>query len=122
MSKQVLIVDDSGSFRMVVKVALERAGYQTCDAAHALEAQALLDGRRIDLVICDVNMPGMSGVEFVRLLRDSAYKHTPVMMLTTDSQQKHRDEATALGVRAWITKPFQPSQLIDAVSKLCPLG
>jgi two-component system chemotaxis response regulator CheY len=122
MSKQVLIIEDSGSFRTVVKVALERAGYDTIEAANAEEACAVLDGRAIHVVVCDVNMPGMNGLDFVRHLRTTDYKFTPVVMLTTDSQSDHKAEAATMGVRVWITKPFQPSYLIEAISKLCPLS
>lgn len=120
MSKNVLIIEDSGSFRMVVKVALERAGYEIMEAANAEEACALLDGRSIHVVVCDLNMPGMNGIEFVRHLRTTSYKFTPVVMLTTDSQVERKAEAADMGVRVWITKPFQPTYLIEAISKLCP--
>lgn len=120
MSKQVLIIEDSGSFRMVVKVALERAGYEIIEAGTAEEACSLLDGRTINVIVCDVNMPGMNGIEFVRHLRTTSYKFTPVLMLTADSQVDHKAEAADVGVRVWITKPFQPTYLIDALSKLCP--
>lgn len=121
MSKTVLIIEDSGSFRMVVKVALQRSGYDTIDAASADEACELLDGRPIHVIVCDLNMPGMSGLDFVRHVRSTDYKFTPVVMLTTDSQVERKAEAADLGVRAWITKPFQPTYLIEAISKLCPL-
>lgn len=120
MSKHVLIIEDSGSFRMVVKVALERAGYEIIDAASADEACTLLDGRTINVIVCDVNMPGMNGLDFVRHLRTTNYKFTPVVMLTSDSQIDRKAEAADMGVRVWITKPFQPTYLIDAISKLCP--
>lgn len=121
MSKTVLIIEDSGSFRMVVKVALERAGYETLDAASAEEACSMLDGRPIHVIVCDLNMPGMNGLAFVRHVRTSSYKFTPVVMLTADSQVDHKAEAADMGVRVWITKPFQPTYLIEAISKLCPL-
>ena len=120
MNKQVLIIEDSGSFRMVVKVALERSGYDIIEAADAEEACTLLDGRAINVIVCDLNMPGMNGIEFVRHLRTTSYKFTPVVMLTTDSQIERKAEAADMGVRVWITKPFQPTYLIEAISKLCP--
>ncbi len=121
MSKTVLVVDDSGSFRMVVKVGLERAGYQVVDAADGQAALLRLDGVPIDLVICDLNMPDMDGLTFVRHLRESCYSSTPVIMLTSVTQQDKRIEGHSLGVRAWITKPFLPSQLTEAVRAVCPL-
>ncbi len=120
MSKQVLIIEDSGSFRIVVKVALERSGYQVIEAADAEQACTLLDGRQIHLVVCDLNMPGMDGLAFVRYLRTTNYKFTPVIMLTTDSQADKKAEAADIGVKVWITKPFQPSYLIETINKICP--
>ncbi|MDE2594332.1 MAG: response regulator [Burkholderiales bacterium] len=121
MSKTILIVDDSGSFRMVIKVGLERAGYQVIEAVNGRLACELLDGRAIDLIVSDLNMPDMDGLAFVHHLRNSPYQHTPVVMLTTVSQIEKQAEAQALGLSAWISKPFQPSQLIDTVRQLCPL-
>jgi len=120
MSKHILIVEDSGSFRTVVKVALQRAGYEIIEAANAQEAITLLDGRQIHVIVCDVNMPGMDGLAFVRHLRGTDYKFTPVVMLTTDCQPERKAEAAEMGVRVWITKPFLPTYLIDTIAKICP--
>ena len=119
MSKTILVVDDSGSFRQVVKMALQKASYDVVEAIDGMDACAKLDGRKIHLIVCDVNMPRMNGLEFVRHIKTTAYKFTPVIMLTTESQEAKKAEGRAAGVRAWVTKPFQPSQLVDAVSKLC---
>jgi two-component system, chemotaxis family, chemotaxis protein CheY len=120
MSKTVMIVDDSGSFRTVVKLALQKAGYETVEAADGKDAVSKLDGRKLNLIVCDVNMPNMDGLSFVRHLKTTgSYKFTPVIMLTTESQEAKKAEGKAAGARAWITKPFQPSQLVDAVNKLC---
>ncbi len=120
MNKTVMIVDDSGSFRTVVRLALERAGYATVEAVDGKDAVGKLDGRKLNLIVCDVNMPNMDGLSFVRHLRTTgSYKFTPVIMLTTESQDTKKAEGKAAGARAWITKPFQPAQLVDAVNKLC---
>jgi len=119
MSKTILIVDDSGSFRQVVKMALQKASYEVVEAADGMDACAKLDGRKLHLIVCDVNMPRMDGLSFVRHLKTTSYKFTPVIMLTTESQEAKKAEGRAAGVRAWVTKPFQPSQLVDAVAKLC---
>lgn len=119
MSKTILIVDDSASFRTLVKLALQKAGYTVIEAVDGKDAIAKL-GNKINLVVCDVNMPNMDGLTFVRHLKaQAAHKFVPVIMLTTESQEAKKAEGRAAGVRAWITKPFQPSQLVDAVSKLC---
>ncbi|HET8870786.1 MAG TPA: response regulator, partial [Aquabacterium sp.] len=93
MSKTVLVVDDSGSFRMVVKVALERAGYQVIDASSGQQAASMLDGREIHLIVCDLNMPDMDGLAFVRHLRSTRYQLTPVLMITTVPQTEKESEA-----------------------------
>jgi two-component system chemotaxis response regulator CheY len=120
MSKTVMIVDDSGSFRTVVKLALQKAGYETVEAVDGKDAVAKLDGRKLNLIVCDVNMPNMDGLSFLKHLKTTgSYKFTPVIMLTTESQESKKNEGRAAGARAWITKPFQPSQLVEAVNKLC---
>ena len=120
MSKTILIVDDSASLRKVVSIALTRAGYEVIEAGDGMEALTKLDGRKINLVVSDVNMPRMDGITFVTQMKANArYKFTPVIMLTTESQEAKKAEGRAAGARAWITKPFQPSQLVEAVNKLC---
>jgi two-component system chemotaxis response regulator CheY len=119
-TKTVMIVDDSGSFRTVVKLALQKAGYGVVEAGDGKDASAKLDGRKLNLIVCDVNMPNMDGISFLKHLRTTgSYKFTPVIMLTTESQEAKKAEGKAAGARAWITKPFQPSVLIDAVNRLC---
>jgi two-component system chemotaxis response regulator CheY len=84
------------------------------------DAVSKLTGDKINLIVCDVNMPNMDGLSFLRHLKTTAtYKFTPVIMLTTESQESKKAEGKAAGARAWITKPFQPSTLVDAVNKLC---
>lgn len=120
MSKTVMIVDDSGSFRTVVKLALTKAGYGVVEAVDGKDAVGKLNGQKLNLIVCDVNMPNMDGLTFLRHLKTTgAYKFTPVIMLTTESQESKKAEGKAAGARAWITKPFQPSTLVDAVNKLC---
>lgn len=120
MSKTVMIVDDSGSFRTVVKLALQKAGYGVVEAVDGKDAVAKLNGQKLNLIVCDVNMPNMNGLSFLRHLKGTgAYKFTPVILLTTESQESKKAEGRAAGARAWITKPFQPSALVDAVNKLC---
>ena len=120
MSKSVMVVDDSGSFRTVVKLALQKAGYEVVEAVDGQDANNKLDGRKLSLIVCDVNMPNMDGLTFLKHVKANAnYKFTPVIMLTTESQEAKKAEGRAAGARAWITKPFQPSQLVDAVNRLC---
>ena len=108
------------SLRTVVKMALSRACYEVLEAADGLEGLARLDeGTRVNLVVSDVNMPRMDGIAFLKQVKQHPrYKFTPVIMLTTESSQDRIAEGRAAGAKAWVVKPFQPPQLLDAVAKL----
>jgi two-component system, chemotaxis family, chemotaxis protein CheY len=119
MAKTVMIVDDSASLRQVVNIALKGAGYDVLEGCDGKDALSKLTGQKVHLVISDVNMPNMDGITFVRELKKlPAYKFTPVIMLTTESQESKKAEGQAAGAKAWVVKPFQPPQMLDAVSKL----
>jgi len=119
MPKTILVVDDSASVRQVVSIALHGAGYDVITGADGQDALRKLDGRRIHLIISDVNMPNMDGITFVSEAKKlPAYKFTPIIMLTTESQEEKKRLAQAAGAKAWVTKPFQPPQMLAAVSKL----
>lgn len=120
MSKTVLIVDASGSFRAVVKLVLRLAGYGVVEAVDGRDAVSKLTGQPLNLIVCDLNMPHMDGLSLLRHLQGGGpYKNLPVILLTTESQASKKAEGRAAGARAWITKPFQPSALVAAVHKLC---
>ncbi|MFG6447859.1 response regulator [Roseateles sp. BYS180W] len=120
MSKSILVVDDSGSFRTVVKLALQKAGFSVVEAGDGREALTKLETNKVNLIVCDVNMPNMDGLTFLRHIKGMpAHKFTPVIMLTTESQEAKKEEGRQAGCKAWITKPFLPSQLVDAVNRLC---
>jgi len=119
MSKTILVVDDSTSFRQVVGMALRGAGYDVVEACDGKDALGKLNGAKYHLIVSDVNMPVMDGISFVKEAKQlPAYKFTPIIMLTTVSGEDKKSEGKAAGVRAWIVKPFQPPVLLDAVSKL----
>jgi len=119
MAKTILIVDDSASVRQVVTIALKGAGYDVIAGVDGKDALSKLTGQRVHLIISDVNMPVMDGITFVTEVKKlPAYKFTPVIMLTTESQEDKKKAAQAAGAKAWVTKPFQPPQMLAAVSKL----
>src|SRR5512135_3383732 len=119
MAKTILIVDDSASLRQVVSIALKGAGYDVIEACDGKDALTKLNGQKIHLIISDVNMPNMDGISLVKEVKQlPAYKFTPVIMLTTESQEGKKQEGQAAGAKAWVVKPFQPQQMLAAVSKL----
>jgi two-component system chemotaxis response regulator CheY len=119
MAKTIMIVDDSASLRQVVSIALKGAGYDTLEASDGKDALSKLTGQKIHLIISDVNMPNMDGLTFVRQAKQlPAYKFTPVIMLTTEAGETKKQEGQAAGAKAWVIKPFQPAQMLAAVSKL----
>jgi two-component system chemotaxis response regulator CheY len=119
MGKTILIVDDSASVRQVVSIALKGAGYDVITGVDGKDALAQLNGQRVHLIISDVNMPNMDGITFVSEAKKlPAYKFTPIIMLTTESQEDKKRQAQAAGAKAWVTKPFQPEQMLSAVAKL----
>lgn len=119
MSKTILIVDDSPSLRQVVNIALTGAGYDVIEACDGKDAINKLDGKKINLIISDVNMPVMDGISMVKEIKKmDNYKFTPVIMLTTESEDNKKNQGKEAGVKAWVVKPFKPDQMLNAVSKL----
>jgi len=120
MAKTIMIVDDAPSVRQVVGMALRGAGYEVVEASNGKDAGEKLDGRKFDLVICDLNMPVLDGIGFLQIIKAKPnYKFTPVIMLTTETGADKKNEARSAGAKAWLTKPFQPSTMLDAVAKFC---
>ena len=122
MAKTIFVVDDSASLRRVVTLSLTAAGYEVIEAGDGVEGLkklAELGGKKIHLIISDVNMPRMDGIEFVtQLKQQAAFKFTPVIMLTTEGDDEVKMAGKAAGAKAWIIKPFNPDQMLNAVSKL----
>jgi two-component system chemotaxis response regulator CheY len=119
MAKTILVVDDSASIRQVVGIALRSAGYDVIEGVDGKDALGKLNGQKIHLIISDVNMPNMDGITFVKEAKKiPEYKFTPIIMLTTESQESKKQEGQAAGAKAWVVKPFQPAQMLAAVSKL----
>ena len=122
MSKTVMIIDDSASIRQVVGLTLRDAGYEVIEAIDGQDALGKLTGDKIHLIICDVNMPNMDGISFVKAVKSNPsyanYKFTPIIMLTTESEEAKKLEGQAAGAKAWIVKPFLPETLLVAVQRL----
>lgn len=119
MSKTILIVDDSASVRQVVSMTLKASGHQVLEASDGLEGLKLLNEKKVNLIISDVNMPNMDGITFVKEVKaNPGHQFTPVLMLTTESDPALKESGKAIGVKAWLLKPFRPNVLLSAISKL----
>ena len=116
---RILAVDDSPSMRQMVSIALAGAGYEVEQASDGVEALAIAQKSRFDLVITDVNMPQMDGLTLVRNLRGlPSYKHTPLLVLTTENTPERKMEGREAGATGWLVKPFNPERLLATVSKV----
>lgn len=119
MSKRILTVEDSTSLREMISFTLNGAGYEVAEAEDGQAALDRLKGFRADLVITDLNMPNMNGIELTRTLRaDPAYRFVPIIFLTTESQLQKKQAAKEVGATGWIVKPFKPDQLLQVVRKV----
>ena len=120
--KTIMIIDDSASIRQVVSLTLKGVGYEVIEAIDGKDALDKIIGKKINLIICDVNMPNVDGLTFVKTLKGETkyndYKFTPIVMLTTVSEENKKIEGQVAGARAWIVKPFLPEKLLMAVEKL----
>lgn len=117
--KKVLIVDDSETLRAILIFVLEEAGFEVFEGIDGIDAIKYLDGRHIDLIITDLNMPRMDGIGFIKHVRSiEIYSQTPILFLTTDTQQSKKDEARNAGATGWIVKPFDQSKLISAITRV----
>tara|TARA_R110000868_G_scaffold7201_1_gene39495 strand:- start:1036 stop:1437 length:402 start_codon:yes stop_codon:yes gene_type:complete len=115
----ILAVDDSASMRQMVSFTLKGAGYQVKEACDGVEALAEARRGKYDLVLSDVNMPNMNGIELVKELRQlSDYRFTPVLMLTTESAGDIKIQGKQAGATGWIVKPFNPEQLLSTIKRV----
>ncbi|HEX7634877.1 MAG TPA: response regulator [Noviherbaspirillum sp.] len=119
MAKTIMVVDDSSSLRQVVGIALKSAGYEVIEGCDGQDALSKLTGQKVHLIVSDVNMPKMDGITFVSSVKQMpAYKFTPVIMLTTESDEAKKRAGQMAGAKAWVVKPFKPEVLLNAVQKL----
>lgn len=115
----IMTVDDTASMRQMVSFTLMDAGHKVVEAKDGVEALALAKQNKIDVFVVDINMPNMDGITLVKELRALPdYKFTPILMLTTESQEAKRQEGRSAGATGWIVKPFNPEQLVNIVTKV----
>ncbi|MBN2273379.1 MAG: response regulator [Bacteroidales bacterium] len=119
IGKTILFVDDSESIREIVQFTFENEGYQVLLGTKGTDALKHLNGKPIDLIITDLHMPEMNGIELIREIRKlPSYQRTPILFLTTESQASKKIEAKEAGATGWIIKPFVPAKLIAAINKV----
>ena len=119
MAKKILIVDDSVSIRKSVSFVLSNEGFEVIEAEDGLDGLKKAESQQCSLVITDINMPNMNGIDLIKSLRQSvAYKFTPIIALTTESQDDKMQEGKAAGATGWIVKPFTSEKLVAIVNKI----
>ena len=113
MPIRVLVVEDSPGMRAFVRATLEEGGqFDVTEAANGFEALRLLPRERYDLVVTDINMPDIHGLELLSFMRKSdVHATTPVIIVSTEAAQRDRERGMALGANAYLTKPFDPEAL-----------
>ena len=119
MSKTIMIVDDSLSMRQMLGKTLRDAGYDVTEAVDGRDAVEKLKARATDLLITDLNMPNMDGIQLISAARAMpSLKLTPIIMLTTEADANKKQAGRAAGATAWVVNPFQPDQLLGAIRKV----
>jgi two-component system chemotaxis response regulator CheY len=119
MGKKILFVDDSESIREIVNFTLENEGYEVLLSDNGKSALNHLNGQEINLIITDLHMPEMNGIDLIKEIRQmEKYQRTPILFLTTESQTERKMEAKNAGATGWIVKPFVPAKLLAAISKV----
>ncbi|MGE5476799.1 MAG: response regulator [Bacteroidales bacterium] len=120
----VFLIDDSATVLMSMETILNKAGYQVAKASSGEEAvDKLQKGLKPNLIITDIHMPGMNGIDLIRKVRGMAgFQFIPILVVTTESQQAKRDEARAAKATGWLVKPVQPDDLLKVVKQIAPNG
>ncbi len=119
MGKWIMTVDDSSSVRQMVSLTLKHEGYEVIEAADGKDAISKLGHMGVNMVITDLNMPNLDGIELIKWLRSQAsYKFIPIIMLTTESRESRKQEGQSASATGWIIKPFRQEELLGAVRKV----
>jgi two-component system chemotaxis response regulator CheY len=121
MRKTALVVDDSPTMRQMVAFTLTNAGFTVIEAVNGKDAVAKVAGKKMDLVVTDLNMPEMDGITLIRELRKTPdFRYTPILMLTTESAIEKKMQGKEAGATGWIVKPFNPDVLLKTIAKILP--
>jgi len=121
MNERVLTVDDCRTMREMVAMTLRNAGFHVMQADDGVNALKVLEDNEVDIIITDLNMPDMDGLQLVKALRAKPeFKGTPILFLTTRNTDADKQQGQAAGATGWITKPFGPQRLLQVVNRVCP--
>jgi two-component system chemotaxis response regulator CheY len=120
--KKILVVDDSATLRASVNYTLKEAGFETIDAINGADGlsklhEANLQGEDIGMIISDINMPVMDGITFIKEVKKTLFRFTPILVLTTESQEEMKLKGKQAGATGWLVKPFKPEQLVYVTKK-----
>ena len=117
--RRILTVDDSASMRQMVSFTLCKAGYEVTEAIDGKDGLAKATGAKFDLIITDLNMPNVDGIQLIATVRKTpGYSFVPILMLSTESQAEKKNAGRKAGATGWIVKPFNADQLVAVVQKL----
>ncbi|MCC6779796.1 MAG: response regulator [Hyphomicrobiales bacterium] len=121
VGRRILTIDDSKTIRQMLKLTLAQAGFTVLQAVDGQDGLEVLRKEEVDVVITDINMPKLDGYGVIRQIReDPTYDDTPILVLSTESDQENKNVARDAGATGWIVKPFVPDQLVDVIRKVCP--
>lgn len=116
---KILAVDDSKSMRQMVTMSLKSAGHDVTEAEDGAMALDIAKKQQFDLVVTDINMPNMNGIELIQALRAMPnYKFTPILCLTTESSDDMKGKGKSAGATGWIVKPFSPEKLLATIARV----
>jgi two-component system chemotaxis response regulator CheY len=119
VKQTILTVDDSRTMRDMLRLALVKAGFTVVEAVDGLHGLEVLADIMPDVIITDINMPNMDGFGFIEAVRDDdQHRATPILVLTTESDQDKKDRARKAGATGWIVKPFNPDKLVEAIRRV----
>jgi two-component system chemotaxis response regulator CheY len=122
MAYNILIVDDSQTMRKIIQKSVVLSGFEVGDcweAGNGQEALTMLNSRMVDLILADLNMPVMNGLEMLReLQKDERHRGIPVILITTEGSEKRLEEAYTLGIKGYIQKPFHPEMIRDVLVRI----
>lgn len=121
--KKVMTVDDSVTVRRALSITLSEAGYEVCEASDGIDALGQLENYQVDMLVTDLNMPNMDGIDLIRRVRQMpGNRFMPIIMLTSKNQPDMKVQGKKAGASGWVTKPFSQESLLAVVKMVCPVN